>query len=114
MDQQQQFCRRDIKLLRWDGNQWVTLETFEIDKDSTYTYFDGKTNAFSPFAISGLKEVTSAAAPMMTAAAPTPVITEVMPVEEITPSMNWAVINWSAFSDCIVVVLYLQKKRKSG
>jgi len=34
------FAGSDIKLLRWDGNQWVTLETSEKDKDSTYTYFE--------------------------------------------------------------------------
>jgi len=45
----------DIKLLRWDGTSWVMLETSQKDKDSTHTYFEGKTTSFSPFAITGLK-----------------------------------------------------------
>jgi len=46
----------DIKLLRWDGSKWVTLETSEISKDSTFTYFEANTDSFSPFAITSLKE----------------------------------------------------------
>ena len=46
----------DIKLLRWDGSKWITLETSEKAKDSIYTYFEANTNSFSPFAITALKE----------------------------------------------------------
>jgi PGF-pre-PGF domain-containing protein len=103
-----------INLLRWDGNEWIRLGTSEKDKDSIYTYFEAKTNAFSPFSISGLKEVTSAAASVVTTAAPTPITTPGIPVEEITPSTNWAVIIGVMLVIGIVVVLYLRWKGKSG
>ncbi len=46
----------DIKLQRWDGSKWITLETSEKTKDSTYTFFEANTISFSPFAITALKE----------------------------------------------------------
>jgi PGF-pre-PGF domain-containing protein len=50
----------DIKLLKWDGGQWIQLETKQKEKFETYTIFEGETNRFSPFAISGkVSEITS-------------------------------------------------------
>jgi PGF-pre-PGF domain-containing protein len=45
----------DVKMLHWDGSQWTQLETTQTAKDDTYTSFEAKTDALSPFAISGLK-----------------------------------------------------------
>ncbi|MDO8725194.1 MAG: PGF-pre-PGF domain-containing protein [Candidatus Methanoperedens sp.] len=42
----------DVKLLKWDGTQWIQLETTVIGKQDSYTVFEGKTTSFSPFAIS--------------------------------------------------------------
>ena len=41
----------DIVLVKWNGNSWIQLETRVLSKDDTNTFFEGKTNAFSPFAI---------------------------------------------------------------
>ena len=41
----------DIILVKWNGNSWIELETRVLSKDYTNTFFEGKTNAFSPFAI---------------------------------------------------------------
>ncbi|MFZ3166100.1 MAG: PGF-pre-PGF domain-containing protein, partial [Candidatus Methanoperedens sp.] len=41
----------DIILVKWNGNSWIQLETRVLSKDDTSTFFEGKTNAFSPFAI---------------------------------------------------------------
>ena len=41
----------DIILVKWNGNSWIELETRVLSKDDTNTFFEGKTNAFSPFAI---------------------------------------------------------------
>ncbi|MDL5503079.1 MAG: PGF-pre-PGF domain-containing protein, partial [Candidatus Methanoperedens sp.] len=41
----------DIVLVKWNGNSWIELETRILSKDDTNTFFEGKTNAFSPFAI---------------------------------------------------------------
>ncbi|MCE8423077.1 MAG: PGF-pre-PGF domain-containing protein, partial [Candidatus Methanoperedens sp.] len=45
----------DIKLLKWDGSQWMTLDTKVNEKDGTNTYFEGRTDNFSEFAITGIK-----------------------------------------------------------
>jgi PGF-pre-PGF domain-containing protein len=56
----------NIRLVRWDGTRWVQLETTQTGKDSTYTYFEGKTIAFSNLAIVGLKgETVPTATPEM-------------------------------------------------
>jgi len=56
----------DIQLVRWDGIRWVQLETRQTSKDSTYTYFETKTIAFSNLAIVGLKgETVPTATPEM-------------------------------------------------
>jgi PGF-pre-PGF domain-containing protein len=41
----------DIILVKWNENSWAELETRVLSKDYTNTFFEGKTNAFSPFAI---------------------------------------------------------------
>ncbi|CAG0950767.1 MAG: cell surface protein [Candidatus Methanoperedens nitroreducens] len=48
-----------LKLLRWDGSKWITLDTNEIRKDATTTYFESGTDGFSPFAISGITGITT-------------------------------------------------------
>jgi len=46
----------DIVMVRWDGSKWLVLETTEIEKDSTHTYFETKTYCFSHLAISGIQK----------------------------------------------------------
>ncbi|MFZ3169837.1 MAG: PGF-pre-PGF domain-containing protein [Candidatus Methanoperedens sp.] len=45
----------DIVLVRWDGSSWVQLETKVLSKDDSNTYLEGKTDYFSPFAITAPK-----------------------------------------------------------
>ncbi len=47
----------NVKMVKWDGSKWVQIETAEKTKDGTFTYFEAKTDTFSIFAITGLKEV---------------------------------------------------------
>lgn len=49
------FKDSEIVMLRWDGTQWVRLETRPGNKDDNFTYYEAKTYSFSPFAITGLK-----------------------------------------------------------
>lgn len=49
------FKDTDIVMERWDGAQWLSLDTQPKNKDESFTYFEAKTNAFSSFAITGLK-----------------------------------------------------------
>ena len=67
----------DIVLVKWDGSKWIQLETKLVSKDDTNTYFEGKTDSFSPFAIvakvaGATPTVTATSTP---AGTPTPVPT---------------------------------------
>ncbi len=41
----------DVKQVKWDGSQWIQLETREIGQSGDFTIYEGTTNSFSPFAI---------------------------------------------------------------
>lgn len=84
----------DVVMLRWDGSKWNTLETQVINKDGNFTYYQAKTNAFSPFAISRVKglnvptaippvEVTETPAKPTETLTPTPVATKKTPGFEV-------------------------------
>ncbi len=49
------LAANDVKMLHWDGSQWTQLETAQTTKDDAYTYFEARTDSFSPFAIGGIK-----------------------------------------------------------
>ncbi|MDO9098190.1 MAG: PGF-pre-PGF domain-containing protein [Candidatus Methanoperedens sp.] len=50
-----------IKLLRWDGSKWVTLDTTAKSRDENFVYYEAKTPGFSPFAIVAIPLYPSAA-----------------------------------------------------
>ncbi|VVB54187.1 Uncharacterised protein [uncultured archaeon] len=66
------FKESDIAMLRWDGTQWISLATEKKNSDETFTYYEAKTNAFSPFAISGVKGTVPAAGAEVTNQTQTP------------------------------------------
>jgi len=76
-----------IRLERWDNTRWVELETAEKDKDGTYAYFEANTDAFSPFAITGIKgEAVPTPAPVIEVTetpVPSPTTTEKTPGFEL-------------------------------
>jgi PGF-pre-PGF domain-containing protein len=49
------FKDTDVVLVKWDGTEWIKLVTQPKNTDGSFTYFEGKTNAFSPFAIVAIK-----------------------------------------------------------
>jgi PGF-pre-PGF domain-containing protein len=49
------FKDTDIVLVKWDGTEWIKLVTQPKNSDGSFTYYEGKTNAFSPFAIVAIK-----------------------------------------------------------
>ena len=53
----------DITMLRWDASAWTPLATEKKSSDEKYTYYEAKTSAFSPFAISGVKGTLVSTAP---------------------------------------------------
>ncbi len=46
----------DIKMLKWDGNKWVELETIRKSEDDIYSYYEAKSETLSHFVIIGLEE----------------------------------------------------------
>jgi PGF-pre-PGF domain-containing protein len=56
------FADSDIKMLKWNGIEWITLTTEKKSSDDKFTSYEAKTNAFSPFAISGVKGIATASA----------------------------------------------------
>jgi len=101
----------DIVLVKWDGNSWIQLETAQTTKDDTFTYYEAKTNAFSPFAISAIKGRVEAA-PTST---PAGVVTEtpVMPTGTVTPSPTNKVPGFEfVFTVSLISVAYLLGRKR--
>ena len=82
------FTDSDIKMLKWNGIEWITLATEKKNSDEKFTYFEANTTSFSPFAISGLKEAAApetsplgavTAAPTVIQETPTPAPTKKAP-----------------------------------
>jgi PGF-pre-PGF domain-containing protein len=87
---------RDVELVKWDGSAWIKLETSESATDDTYTYFEAKTQSFSPFAIIGLKGEKSESVyaavvtgtPSKQTSTPTAIPTKGMPGFEIVTAIT--------------------------
>ncbi len=83
---------KDIVLVKWDGSSWIKLETKVSSKDDTNTYIEGKTNSFSPFAITATvaeAKTTVTQTPASTGS-PTPGGTTPAPAEE-SDVMTWII-----------------------
>ncbi|MFZ3166998.1 MAG: PGF-pre-PGF domain-containing protein [Candidatus Methanoperedens sp.] len=81
-----------LKLLKWDGSKWITLDTNEIRKDATTTYFESGTDGFSPFAISGITGITATSTPSGTQT-PIPEITGTATPPVKAPTIqNWILV----------------------
>jgi len=85
-----------LKLLKWDGSKWITLDTNEIRKDATTTYFESGTVGFSPFAISGITGITTTPA---AAATPIPVAGTTAPLQGTQPT------SWNGIIYLLIVVV---------
>ena len=81
-----------VSMMKWDGSQWISLETKQVRTDDNFAYYEAQTNSFSHFAISGVKTV---ATPVVT---PTAIATAgasptAIPLAAIPPSnLNWILI----------------------
>jgi len=109
----------DVKILRWSGGKWVQLETGEIKKDDTYTYFETKTEGFSHFAVSALKgEAVPTATTTSTAGAlPTSVQTAAAQAPGTTQEaepLNLILIIGVLAVLVVVVAVYSFTRKKKG
>ncbi|MGB8216013.1 MAG: PGF-pre-PGF domain-containing protein [Candidatus Methanoperedens sp.] len=114
------FAGSDIKMIKWDGSKWVQIETAEKTMNSTYTYYEAKTDSFSSFAITGLKGVvvptaTPAVEETITpteAATPTVVPTEeVKKVSELSTILSITLVILIIITT-ILAAVYLSKRNK--
>ncbi|MCG2735660.1 MAG: PGF-pre-PGF domain-containing protein [Candidatus Methanoperedenaceae archaeon] len=104
------LARSEIKLVRWDGGKWITLETSEKMRDGANTYFEGKTTGFSPFAITGIKEAPSVALPGVTAS-PTPSTSAATSApSETSQPINLFIIMGVIVLVALIVAIYLRRK----
>jgi hypothetical protein len=91
-------------LLKWDGKNWLELDTKEDGKDATFHYFIGTTNSFSPFAIVNLKSRSFPAFPPMAAPTKTPELSPNITTTSQQPPgiiMKW----WSISSIFAILVV---------
>lgn len=106
-----QIESEDVKMLRWDGSKWILIDTTEISKDAEYSYYEAKTDTFSPFAISGVKGIKIPTATPMVPETPavTPTPTIVVPSKPI----NWLLIIGIIAIIIIAVVVYMSYTKRS-
>ncbi|MBU4223038.1 MAG: PGF-pre-PGF domain-containing protein, partial [Euryarchaeota archaeon] len=77
----------DVKLVKWDGSQWIQLETREMDKRGEFIFYEATTNSFSPFAIvAKAPEITPGKAPGLTQQPATTQTPTEVPTESIDPT----------------------------
>jgi hypothetical protein len=48
-----------VRMLQWNKIDWKTLETNQVSKDDSFTYYDALAQVFSNFAITGTKDGTA-------------------------------------------------------
>jgi PGF-pre-PGF domain-containing protein len=99
----------DIVLLRWDGTQWVSLETALSHKDDTFSYYEAGTASFSPFAISSVKAETAPAA--TTSGVSSVTTTPVTTTTETTQAKSTPGFGFVFTAGVISAVYMLRRKR---
>jgi len=76
-----------VTMMKWDGSQWITLEIKQVKTDGNFAYYEALTNSFSPFAIGGVKAVTTPGASPTAAPGVSP--TAAPPVVSPPTALNW-------------------------
>jgi len=77
----------NVKLVRWDGSQWIQLETRDVGNIGEFTSYEATTNSFSPFAIvAKAPEITPGKAPGLTQQPATTQTPTEVPTESIDPT----------------------------
>lgn len=77
----------EVSMMRWDGSTWNSLETRQINRDGTFTYYEAMTDIFSPFAVRGVKAEATGTIPTRTTSQPSP--SGEIPVVKPPTALNW-------------------------
>jgi PGF-pre-PGF domain-containing protein len=97
-----------IKLLRWDENKWISLETQLKNNDEKYTYYQAKTNTFGAFTIC-FTSLENSITPVIQITE-TPIVPPVKQ-KEVMSSFQWLYVIIPLI--LLVIILYLFTHRKS-
>jgi hypothetical protein len=111
---------REIKMLRWDGIEWIHLDTTVREKESGVTCFEATSDTFSPLAITGLVEPVSTVIPHIIAQdeineTASPAINEVIPPSakgDFLPFNLSIMILVLAVIGIVMAIGIMNKKRK--
>jgi PGF-pre-PGF domain-containing protein len=83
------FESSNVNIQRWNNNSWTQLETKELRKDSNHTYYEAKTNGFSHFTVTGLKNEVEVTVIPVVSASEKPEVTESKELTSKPASLNW-------------------------
>lgn len=101
------FTDSDIKMLKWNGIEWITLATEKKNSDEKFTYYDAKTTSFSPFAISSMKGEAKVTATQVVAETSSEPASQGTEKTNGTPGFGYAIVI-AAF--CAVFMLRNKKR----
>ncbi len=99
-----------ISMMRWDGSQWISLETKQVRKDDNYTYYETFTDSFSPFTITGVKEAPVSTPTTVPGIGASPAVT---PLAVMPPmALNWILYVVAAIILIGAVYYYAMKNKE--
>lgn len=101
--------KEDVRLVLWDGSQWINLETEEKNKDSINTYYEAKTTSFSNFAIIGTTSIKKIKETLLTTS---PEQSEDKSSAETSPTEKSPGFSLIVAATIFSVVYYLLKNRR--
>lgn len=99
-----------VSMMKWDGSQWISLKTKQVRMDDSFAYYEAESNSFSPFAISGMKAVTTPGISPTAASGVSP--TAAPPAVSPPTALNWILIVVVAIIIVTVVYYYVIKKKE--
>ncbi|VVB89997.1 Uncharacterised protein [uncultured archaeon] len=101
----------DIRLVKWNGIEWIILDIKENGKDDQFSYFEAQTTSFSSFAITGIK---ADAAPTAALPSATVIVSQVEPTSSPTAATTKSASGggiWLAIAAICTIVCILRRKR---
>ncbi len=102
----------DVNMVKWEGSKWVQINTSEINKNASYTYYEAKTDSFSAFAITGLKSVVVPTATPAGAVTETPLEPTATPTAPVPTKGIPGFEGIMAFVAIALLVVSLKNDRK--
>ncbi|MCX9012119.1 MAG: right-handed parallel beta-helix repeat-containing protein, partial [Candidatus Methanoperedens sp.] len=108
------FAGSDIKALKWSKDRWTQIDTTELRKDESYTYYELKADSLSHFAISGLKGASALTDTQPAVSQITPAATgspEIIGTPVGMSPVNLTLIMGVLVLTGVLVMLYISKNR---